>query len=348
MEGRGSGTSGGDRAAAHVVDVFKAAGLTPAGEGGTYFQTLSVPTGVRLGTPNTLAILGPRGRAFALGRDFTPLSVSADGSATGDVLFAGYGIPAPELGYDDYAGIDARGKVVVVFAREPRSRDPASPFQRSSAHHYSGREHKLINARQHGAAAVLVASHPAAEDPPMPALGAQGQSLGIVAAAVNRATAETLLAPMGKKLAELAEAIDSAMAPRSAPVPGVKAALEVTVVRERGATRNVVGLLPGRDPALREQAIVIGAHYDHLGRGGDTSAAPDQHGQIHHGADDNASGVAVMIAVARAFAAAGGAPRTLVFAAFSGEELGLLGAADYIRRPPVPMDRTVLMVNADM
>jgi hypothetical protein len=131
-------------------------------------------------------------------------------------------------------------------------------------------------------------------------------------------------------------------------VPGTKVRLEVDVVRVRGATRNVVGVLPGRDPALREQAVVIGAHYDHLGRGGDTSAAAELLGQIHHGADDNASGVAVMLALARAFAAAGGAPRTLVFAAFSGEELGLVGATEYIRRPPVPIDRTALMVNLDM
>jgi Zn-dependent M28 family amino/carboxypeptidase len=110
----------------------------------------------------------------------------------------------------------------------------------------------------------------------------------------------------------------------------------------------VIGVLPGTDPALRGQAIVIGAHYDHLGRGGESSLAPDQVGQIHPGADDNASGTAVVMALARAFAGAGGAPRTLVFAAFSGEELGLLGSAEYVRRPAVPMDKTVLMANLDM
>src|SRR5262245_26154417 len=162
MEGRGSGTPGGDRAAAHIADVFKAAGLVPGGDGGTYFQGFSVPTGVRLGTPNTLSIVAPKARPLALGRDFTPLAVSADGAARGDVVFVGYGITAPDVGYDDYAGLDVRDKVVVLFAREPRSRDPESPFRRTTTHHYSGREHKVINARQHGAAAVLIASHPAA------------------------------------------------------------------------------------------------------------------------------------------------------------------------------------------
>jgi Zn-dependent M28 family amino/carboxypeptidase len=348
MEGRASGTPGADRAAAHIAAAFKTAGLTPAGEGGAYLQSFSVPTGLRLGTPNTLALAAPASRTFGLGTDFTPLSVSADGSITADLVFVGYGISAPDLGYDDYAGVDARGKVVLVMTREPRGQDPQSPFRRDEAQHYAGREHKLINARQHGAAAVLIVAHPRTEHARLPVLGSQGQSLGVLAAAVSAVTAEALLAPQGIKLGEVADAIDGALAPRSAAVAGVKVRVEVTVVRERGTARNVVGLLRGTDPALREQAIVIGAHYDHLGRGGETSLAPDQLGQIHHGADDNASGVAVVMTLARAFAAAGGAPRTLVFAAFSGEELGLLGSAEYVRHPAMPIEKTVLMVNLDM
>ena len=163
----------------------------------------------------------------------------------------------------------------------------------------------------------------------------------------SRATAEALwLAPAGMRVGDLADAIDQKSGPRSAPLPGLT--IRSGNVRERGTTSNVIGVLPGTDPALRDQAIVIGAHYDHLGRGGDSSMAPDQHGQVHHGADDNASGTAVVMALARAFTAAGGAPRTLVFAAFSGEELGLLGSAEYVRRPTVPIDKTVLMVNLDM
>ena len=348
MEGRASGTPGADRAAAHIAAAFKSAGLTPAGEGGTFLQSFSVPTGLRPGTPNTLALVAPAAKPFDLAKDFTPLSVSADGSLTADLVFVGYGITAPEVGYDDYAGVDVHGKVVLMMTREPRGQDGASPFRRDELQHYAGREHKLINARQHGAAAVLIVAHPRAESARLPVLGGQGHSLGVLAAAVSRATAETLLAPRGIKLAEVADAIDSALAPRSAAVAGVKVRVEVTVVRERGTALNVIGLLPGTDSTLRDQAIVIGAHYDHLGRGGETSLAPDQIGQIHHGADDNASGVAVVMTLARAFAAAGGAPRTLVFAAFSGEELGLLGSAEYVRRPAVPLDRTVLMVNLDM
>ena len=348
MEGRGSGTPGADLAAAHVASVFKAAGLAPAGEGGTFFQSFSVPTGLRFGTPNTLAMLAPAAQTFDLGRDFTPLSPSDNGSVTGELIFVGYGITAPDLGYDDYAGVDARGKVALMMTREPRAQDPASPFRRAEAQHYAGREHKLINAREHGVAAVLIVTHPRSDAARLPVLSGGSQSLRILAAAVSGATAEALLAPGGIELGDAADAIDGATAPRSAPVPGVSVRLDVDVVRERATTRNVVGLLRGTDPALRDQAIVIGAHYDHLGRGGETSMAPDQHGEIHPGADDNASGTAAVMALARAFGAAGGAPRTLVFAAFSGEELGLLGSAEYLRRPAVPVDKTVLMVNLDM
>jgi hypothetical protein len=348
MEGRGSGTRGADLAAAHVAAVFKAAGLTPVGEAGTYLQSFSVPTGLRLGTPNTLAVTGPAARAFTLGTDFTPLTISTNGTAAGEVLFAGYGITAPELGYDDYAGLDAKGKIVLVMSREPRSQDPASPFRRHDAHHYTERDYKIINARQHGAAAVLLAAHPASGDPPLPVARGQSEPQGVLAVGVTRSAAEALLGSAGLRFGDLADAIDASLTPRSALLPGVTMRVDVTLVRERGMAHNVIGLLRGTDPALRDQAIVIGAHYDHLGRGSDSSLAPDQHGQIHPGADDNASGTAVVMALARAFAAAGGTPRTLVFAAFSGEELGLLGSAEYVRRPAVPLDKTVLMANLDM
>jgi hypothetical protein len=348
MDGRGSGTPGADLAAAHVAAVLKAAGLTPAGEAGTFMQAFSVPTGLRLGSPNTLAVLGPPQRGLDLGTDFTPLAVSANGTATGDLVFVGYGITAPELGYDDYAGIDARDKIVLAITREPRSRDPESPFRRPDAHHYAERTHKIINARQHGAVAILLVAHPGSDERRLPPLRGLSQPQGLLAAFVARTPAEALLAPAGMRLGELADAIDASLKPRSAPVPGVKLRLEVSLVRDRGTARNVIGLLPGKDPALRDQAIVIGAHYDHLGRGGEGSMAPDRAGEIHPGADDNASGMAAVMALARAFAAAGGAARTLVFAAFSGEELGLLGSAEYVRHPAVPLDKTVLMVNLDM
>jgi hypothetical protein len=348
MDGRASGSPGADLAAAHVAAAFRAAGLTPAGDAGTFLQAFSVPTGLRLGSPNALVVLGPAQRGLDLGKDFTPLAMSANGTATGDLVFAGYGITAPELGYDDYAGIDVRDKIVLAITREPRSQDPASPFRRPDAYHYAERAHKIINARQHGAAAILLVAHPRSDERQLPALRGLSQPQGVLTAFVARAPVEALFAFAGMRLGVLADAIDASLTPRSAPVPGVKLRVEVSLIRERGTARNVIGLLPGQDPALRDQAIVVGAHYDHLGRGGEGSMAPDRAGEIHPGADDNASGTAAVMALARAFVATGGAARTLVFAAFSGEELGLLGSAEYVRHPAIALDKTVLMVNLDM
>jgi len=348
MAGRRSGTAGTDAAARHIAQAFRAVGLAPGGDAGGYEQAFEVPTGVRLGAPNSLTIVAPAARTLAAGRDFTPLAVSGEGARNGDVVFAGYGITAADLGYDDYAGIDVRGKIVLIMTGEPRGRDPTSPFRKPEAYHYSERRHKLINAREHGAAAVLLVSHPGAASDSLPALAGVAQPWSVLAVAVVRPVADALLAASSTSLPAAANTIDRALAPQSFVVPGVRVALEVTLVRERRSTANVIGILRGGDPALKDEAVVIGAHYDHLGLGGEGSLAPDSVGVVHPGADDNASGTAAVMELARDFAAAGAQPRTLVFVAFAGEEMGLLGSAAYVRRPSVPLDRTVAMVNLDM
>jgi hypothetical protein len=347
MAGRASGTPGIDRAAAHIARTFQRAGLRPGGDSGGFLQRFSVPTGIRLGAPNTLVVLGPTPRALALNGDFVPLATSTDGNGEGDLAFVGYGITAPDLGYDDYAGLDVRDKIVLAVTREPRSDDPASPFRRPEAYHYAERSHKVINAREHGARAILLVPHPAAGDA-LPSLRGVSQPLGIMAAAITRLAADSLLGGTGARLADLARGIDQALAPRSFLVAGVRLRLAVTLLRDRGITANVIGIVPGTDPRLRDDAIVIGAHYDHLGRGGEGSLAPDEIGALHPGADDNASGTAVIMGLARAFTAGGGVSRTLVFVGFAGEEMGLLGSAHYVRHPAFPLDRTILMLNLDM
>ena len=348
MEGRRAGTVGADRAARHIAQAFKDVGLRPGGDGGGYLQAFQVSTGIRLGAVNALTLLTPGSRQLALGTEFMPLAVSADGDVEGQVVFVGYGITAPDLSYDDYTGVDARGKIVLAMTGEPRAKDPASPFRRPEAYHYAERGHKIINAREHGARAILLVPHPTVTRDALPALSGISQPWALVAAQITRGVADALLAGTGQRLAPVAEGIDRTLAPRSFPLADTRVKLTVGLVRERGQTANVVGLLPGSDPRLRDEAIVIGAHYDHLGHGGEGSLAPDQLGAVHPGADDNASGTAAVMALARAFAAAGGAPRTLVFAAFAGEELGLLGSSHYVKQPPLPLDKTVLMVNLDM
>jgi aminopeptidase YwaD len=346
-EGRASGTPGADRAARHIAETFRSAGLAPGGDVTHYLQPLPVTTGIRLGPTNSFTILSPSSRRLAVGRDFMPLAVSADGIETGELVFAGYGISAPDLHYDDYAGLDVRGKIVLVLTEEPRGRDPASPFRRPEAFHYSERSHKIINAREHGARAIILVAHPRAGTDAPPPLRGVSQPWGILAASVTRSVADSLFAAEGKQLTDLADAIDQALAPRSFPLAGARVKLEVSLIRERGTALNVVGVVPGTDPRLKHEAIVIGAHYDHLGRGGEGSLAPDQVGVIHPGADDNASGTAAVMGLARAFAAAG-TPRTLIFIAFAGEEMGLLGSSHFVRTPPFPQFKTVLMVNLDM
>jgi len=348
MDGRGSGTPGGERAGQYIARVFAEAGLKPGGDNGTFFQSFPVSTGIRLGTGNALTVVASTARDLTLGKEFLPLAVSADGTAEGDVVFVGYGITARDLGYDDYADVDVRDKVVLAMTGEPRSDDPASPFRRPEAYHYSERSHKIINAREHGARAILLVTHPAAPRQALPPLRGITQPWNILAGSLTGAVADTLLAPGSRRLADVAAEIDRTLAPHPFPLSGVRVRLTVALTRDRGTAANVVGILPGTDEKLRDEAIVIGAHYDHLGRGGEGSLAPDQVGTIHPGADDNASGTAAVMGLARAFAQAGGAPRTLIFTTFAGEEMGLLGSAHYVRHPAMPLDRTVLMVNLDM
>jgi aminopeptidase YwaD len=213
-----------------------------------------------------------------------------------------------------------RDRIVVVLDGVP----PRLAAQRTS------RLDKVIRARQGGAAALLIVSDT------LPTLDATGAPVDLLSASLTTAAADALLAP--RTAAELAREVEQAAAPIRHSHPGV-ARLNVEIRRDAVQATNVVGVLPGTDPALAGEAIVLGAHYDHLGASG---------GAVYHGADDNASGTAVVVALARAFAAAGGTARTLVVALFGAEELGLVGSAHYVRHPAWPLERTAAMLNFDM
>jgi peptidase M28-like protein/PDZ domain-containing protein/PA domain-containing protein len=351
MEGRASGTPGGTRAAAHIAEEFRKIGLQPLGDRGDYLQLFEVATGVRLGTRNRLALDLAGGRKeYQVGVMFQPFSFSAGGQASGDGVFAGYGITASELNYDDYAGLDVQGKIVLVMTHEPQETNPQGPFRRPEAFHYTEIRYKVINAREHGATGIIIVTdpnHPDAERARLFGLrGGGSTSAGIMAVNTVAEVAEAILAPTGKRLIELQQGIDQTLQPRSFVIPGVRVSLEVDLVHEKRQTANVIGLLPGRDPQLKEQALIMGAHYDHLGRGGETSLAPDRYGEIHSGADDNASGVAGVITLAKAFAQAGSS-RSLVFIAFAAEEMGLLGSSHYVNHPAWPLGKTYAMINLD-
>jgi membrane-associated protease RseP (regulator of RpoE activity) len=353
MDGRAAGSAGASKAAGQIAGEFRKAGLQPGGEG--YLQPFELVTGIRLGEGNRLVLTtpgaGPTARAFRLSMGFVPFSFSDDGEVEAEVVFVGYGITAPELGYDDYGGIDVKGKAVLAFTHEPRERDQAGAFRAAEAFHYTTNRYKVINAREHGAKAILLVTDPNNHDDEPERLfsfkGAPSSGSGILALSIKRRISEILLSRAGTTLPQLQREIDERLAPKSFLVQGAKLAATVALIRERGKTANVVGILPGRDPVLKEETVVIGAHYDHLGLGGENSLAPGAFNTVHPGADDNASGTAAMIALARAFVAAGGARRTLVFVAFSGEEVGLLGSYHYVKHPPIPIERTVAMINLD-
>jgi hypothetical protein len=343
--GRGIGTPGGPEAAAWIAARLAEAGLRPAFEG-DFLQRFDAPFRANLGEGSALAL----GDApLALGSGWLPFGFSDDGVVEGALVFAGYGISAPELGYDDYAGLEVKGRIVVVLQDFPREADPASPFRAPRAYRYGEWRYKALNAREHGAAALLgvrdLWAHGGKDDLP-PWRGQVSSRAGIVAA---RTTAAALRAA-GVDVAALAGAGEADGRPHSRPLPGARARLAVEVRHERAETANVVAILPGRDPALAGECVVVGAHYDHLGLGGDASLAPEQVGTVHPGADDNASGVAALLAVARAAAGAAPPRRTLLFAAFGAEELGVLGSAHLVRHPPpaCPVERMQLMVNLDM
>jgi hypothetical protein len=354
MAGRATGSPGMERAARYIASEFERAGLWPGGDGGSYFQAFDVVTGIRLGEGNRLRLQqGEKAQEYQVGRDFTPFSFSDSGRVRGEVAFAGHGITAPELQYDDYAGLDVTGKIVLVLSGEPRERDAESPFRRPDAYRYTEVRYKVLNAREHGARGVILVTSPLAHgDEPERLFAFRGitsvSQSGILAVNALRSVGEAMLAGTGRSLRELQGAIDRDLKPQSFSLPGMSADIALQLIREQGRAWNVIGLLRGNDPALRDQAIVVGAHYDHLGLGGETSLAPSRFGEIHPGADDNASGVAGVIGLARQFAAAGGSRRTVVFVAFAGEEMGLLGSTQYVRDPAVPLEGTVAMLNMDM
>ena len=322
MEGRRSGTPGGEHASRRLAEWLAATGLRPGGDAGSFLQTFVLETSSRPDPASSLELLGPTGRKLDFGREWIAHGGSRAGEVSGDVVFAGYGADIPEAKYDDYTGVDVRGKIALVL--------DGAPSQLTDTR--VTRLDKLIAAKRRGAAAVLIAG---AE---LPTPDKTAVEVALPSAALTREAADAILAPAGRTTSDATSAMSRARGP--APFPtGTRVHLRVEKVVDEVRAANVIGILPGTDPALAAETVVIGAHYDHLGLAD---------GVVYPGADDNASGTAVVVGLARAFAAAGGNARTLVFALFGAEELGLIGSRHYVDRPAVPLDRTVAMVNFDM
>ena len=355
LQGRGNGTPELERAAEHIAGEFKRFGLAPAGDDGTYFQKFQVNTGSRIGPDNKLTFrIGDTSLLAALHKDFIPIAFGEKTDVSGEVVFAGYGISAEEYKYDDYRNFDVTDKVVLVLAHEPREGDPKSPFDGTQATLHGHDNMKIQNAKYRNARAILIvqdpANHPDSEDDLAgAAAGGQVDELGITALRISRKLAQRLLDGQGKSLLGLQKQIDQSLAPQSMVFTGVRAEIETDVVRVKKEVRNVLGLLPGKDPVVGGETVIVGAHYDHLGLGGRSSMSPELIGQIHHGADDNASGTAGVLELASWFARdPASRRRSYLFIAFAGEELGLRGSEYWTNHPTRPLQGVVAMLNMDM
>jgi Zn-dependent M28 family amino/carboxypeptidase len=347
-EGRGVGTAGLDSAADYLADRMRRMGLRAGGEGGTYFQPLEVTTGVAVGEPCAIEIAGRRVEA---GDEFMPLGFSTNGTLRAPVVFAGYGISAPGFDYDDYAGLDARDKIVLVLTNEPGEMDSTSRFDGSVNTPHAELRTKAINAREHGALGLLIVNGPKhhAGEPLRRPRGEGGgyMTSGLIAAQIAEPLADALLRGAGVTLAQAQDAIEARARPRSMALPE-SATVTVTLRRTRARIENVVGWIPGRDTT---RTLVVGAHYDHLGYGGEGSLEPNLH-VPHVGADDNASGTAAMLSVASRVLGrmrAGWRPEhSFVFCAFTGEEIGVVGSARFVESPSRPLESIEAMLNMDM
>ena len=348
MEGRGDGLKGLTRAEHVLVDRYKSLGLVPAGTKG-YLQPFTVTTGAKLKGKNHLLIqIGDAKSSLKLNQDYTPFSFSGSGTLTAPLLFAGYGVTADEFGYDDYAGLDAKDKIAVVLRYEPGGFAPKSGNQGMTAH--AQLITKAINARNHGAKGIILVNGKLGdgEEDLLTRFGSVGgpENVGLLVAQVKNTAADDWFRAAGKSLKEVQEQINSTSKPASfAFQDSLHATLTVDVQTTHATVNNVLAYLPGKT----DEYVIVGAHYDHLGRGTFDSLAPSQIGQIHPGADDNASGTAGVLELARILAPLKGQlPRGILFMSFAGEELGLLGSAAWVKDPTKPLDKTVAMLNMDM
>jgi hypothetical protein len=293
-------------------------------------------------------------RSYQLTEDYVPLSFSAEKTFDAPVVFVGYSISSKEFDYDDFAGIDVKGKVAFALRYEPHDNNGLSRF--TGQDDWSAEAtltRKAERAAAAGAVALVLVNPPAyheEQDVLVPFVHTfRGDPATIPILQVRRRIAEQCLkaAGVGKDLRALQKSIDDTAKPNSFDFPdSVRLSGGVAIERTQKGMKNVLAVLPGSGN-LAHEYVVIGAHYDHLGRGGGGSFAP-QSNEVHNGADDNASGTAAMLELAERYAKKGSPGRSILFAAFSAEEVGLVGSNHFVKNPPVPLPRIAFMINLDM
>jgi len=350
MKGRATGSPELEKAGAFIAGKFREFGLQPA-DGKSFYQAFPVTTDARLGKANRFHF-SESGRTTILHfpEDFVPLNFSSAGRLAGPVVFVGYGITAPEYNYDDYQGVDVKGRIVLMWRHEPQEFDEKSVFAGKAYTEHAQFSSKASNAKNHGAAGVILindrTNHRADPDQ-LETFGrtAGPADAGIPFLQVKADKVASWFDAAGKNLDTIAAEIDRTLKPQSfafADVLRVDANLDVE--RAVKTVHNVAGYLPGET----DEYVILGAHYDHLGLGEQFSLAPDLVGTVHPGADDNASGTSGVIELARWFSTQPKQRRGILFLTFAGEELGLLGSGYYASHPELPLGKAVAMINMDM
>ena len=363
FRGRLVGTPENALAAEWVRSRFERAGLKPGAPDGSFVQNTQLMVAT-LGDGNRLEVALADGTLLSLRneQDFYPQRFSASGTVKAPVVYAGFGIHAPKLGYDDY-GDRVKGRIALILEHEPGERDPKSPFDGVVTAEPAVAIKKVMAAQEKGAVGVLfvtdVHNHPAAQNfeavarafwPPQPpridrfTLASWGDRVRIPVGQISPALAETLVRGTGKSLSELSKAAETSRGYAGLPLDGVQVALTTSVNRHIVADRNVLAMVEGSEPALKGEAVIVSAHYDHEGADGSV---------VFSGADDDGSGTVALLEIADAYAmaiAAGQRPRrTVLFACWGSEERGpLLGAWAYTEDPTFPLARTVAVLNMDM
>ena len=352
MQGREANSLANAIAARYLAHSFELLGLEPAGDDGGYFQHVKL-TRSQMGQDNEIRLTDSASDRTSEGEiltDFAPSRYSGTGEASGPLAFVGYGITAPELDYDDYQGIDVRDKVVVILEGEPGEKHPESPFEGLLSSDYSRAPYKFRNAQEHGAVGVIITS-PGTSDrksrSPWKKDGTSGgfgleiwsRNLSIPAVWASRSYFDEILNDE-ISIKDVVESIDERYQPESQPLDRFQAVIRADVTRDEFQVENVLAKLPGSDPLLKHEAVLISAHFDHVGARGD---------RIFNGADDDASGTAAVLEIAEAFALSSVKPRrSIVFSLWNAEEKGLLGARHYVHRPEYALEDTVAVLQMDM
>ncbi len=352
--GRAPGTRGIENAAAYLIDQLKTFQVQPAGRDG-YRDTFRLTSGVTLGADNSVTYevrierpgipadqIKPTRLGWKLGVDYQPWGFSESGTATGDVVFAGYGITAGT--YDDYASVDVKGKVVVILRGVPKWAAKDQAFSQQSSVRA-----KATRARDKGAAAVIFVNERGDSADVLARFGLDrlGKNSGILALQARRSSCAKIFPPKGTSLFVAETEIEKTKKPMSFVLENTRATVTTSLVFTESITSNIIGMIPGSDPSVSGEYVVIGAHYDHLGMGDENSLSASPTPAIHYGADDNASGTAGMLELASRFSEKP-ARRTILVMGFSGEEKGLLGSKHWVSNPTVPLKNVAAMINLDM